>query len=262
LSRRSQIRPFDVNADGTIPGEGVGVAVLKRREEAERDGDRIYAVIKGVGISSDGRGQGLLAPRVEGEELALRRAYEAASISPRTIELIEAHGTGTPVGDLAEMEALSRVFGPRNGLLPTCAVGTIKSMIGHLMPAAGIAGLIKAALALHHKALPPTLHCETPNPKFELEKSPFYINTVTRPWIHGAEDAPRRAGVSSFGFGGINAHVILEEYPSRATGPFTGKARYAWCREARGKTWSSRRADWRGTWMRSPRYLLRTSPTR
>lgn len=213
LSRQSEIRPFDEHADGTLPGEGVGVMVLKRREEAEQDGDRIYAVIKSVGTSSDGRGLGPFAPRIEGEELAMRRAYEAAGISPDSVGLIEAHGTATPVGDAAEMQALARVFGPRKGLLPTCAVGTVKSMIGHAMPAAGIAGLIKAALALHHKVLPPTLHCRTPNPAFELDKTPLYINTETRPWIHGTSDEPRRAGVSAFGFGGVNAHAILEERP-------------------------------------------------
>lgn len=218
LSRRSEIRPFDALADGTLTGEGVGVMVLRRREDAEREGDRIYAVIKGVGTASDGRGQGLLAPRVEGEELAIRRAYEMADLHPRTVELIEAHGTGTPVGDLAEIQALSRVFGVREGRLPTCAIGSVKSMIGHAMPAAGIAGLIKAALAVYHKVLPPTLHCETPNPKFELEKTPFYVNTKTRPWIHGAEESPRRAGVNAFGFGGINAHVILEEHLSGVEG--------------------------------------------
>ena len=216
LSRRSQIRPFDEHADGTLPGEGVGVVVLKRRADAEQDGDRIYAIIRGVGTSSDGRGEGLLHPRVEGEELAVRRAYEMASIAPETVELIEAHGTGTPVGDLAEMQALTRVFGPRAGRLPTCAVGSVKSMIGHLMPAAGIAGLIKAALALYHRVLPPTLHCETPNPKFRMDKTPFYVNTEARPWIHGALRTPRRAGVNAFGFGGVNAHVILEEFPPGA----------------------------------------------
>jgi len=212
LSRRCEIRPFDKDADGTLLGEGGGIVVLKRREDAERDGDRIYALIKGVGIASDGRGRGLLTPRVEGEVLALRRAYEMSGISPRTIELIEAHGTGTPVGDLAEIRALRHVFGPREGKLPWCALGSVKSMISHLIPAAGIAGLIKAALALYHQVLPPTLHCDEPNPEFELHKTPFYINTETRPWIHGAPDVPRRAGVNAFGFGGINAHAILEEY--------------------------------------------------
>lgn len=212
LSRSQQIRPFDKDADGTLTGEGVGVIVLKRLADAERDGNRIYAVIKGVGSASDGRAQGILVPRVDGEELALRRAYEMAGIPPQTVELIEAHGTGTPVGDVAEIQSLTRVFGERQGALPTCAIGSIKSMIGHCMPAAGIAGLIKTALAVYHKVLPPTLNCNEPNPRLELEKTPFYINTETRPWVHGAMETPRRAGVNSFGFGGINGHVILEEY--------------------------------------------------
>jgi acyl transferase domain-containing protein len=211
LSRRGQIRPFDKDADGTLLGEGLGMAVLKRREDAARDGDGIYALIKGVGISSDGHGLAVLAPRVEGEELALRRAYEATGIPPGTVGLIEAHGTGTLVGDLTEIQALSRVFGPRDGAVPRCAIGSVKSMISHTIPAAGIAGLIKIALALHHKILPPTLNCEASNPKFELERTPFYINTECRPWIHGAPE-PRRAGVSAFGFGGVNAHAILEEF--------------------------------------------------
>jgi acyl transferase domain-containing protein/phosphopantetheinyl transferase len=212
LSRKERIRPFDKNADGTILGEGFGMIVLKRRADAERDGNRIYAIVKGVGVASDGRALHVMAPRVEGEELALRRAYEMAGISPKTVGLIEAHGTATPVGDAVELQALGRVFGERQGSLPTCAVGSVKSMIGHAMPAAGIAGVIKAALSLYHKVLPPTINCDEPNPAFQLEKTPFYINTETRPWIHGA-DTPRRAGVNSFGFGGINGHVVLEEHP-------------------------------------------------
>jgi acyl transferase domain-containing protein/phosphopantetheinyl transferase len=211
LSRRQQIRPFDADADGTLLGEGIAMIVLKRLADAERDGDRIYAVIRGTGIASDGRGQSVMAPRVDGEELALRRAYEDAGISPRTIGLIEAHGTATPVGDVAEVQALTRVFGKREQGLPWCALGTVKSMISHTIPAAGTAGIIKAALSLHHKVLPPTINCDRPNPKLELETTPFYINPVTRPWIHGA-DEPRRAGVNAYGFGGINAHVVLEEY--------------------------------------------------
>ncbi len=213
LSRREQIRPFDALADGTVLGGGLGMVVLKRREDAERDGNRIYAVVKSVGVSSDGRGLGVMAPRPEGEQLALRRAYDSAGVSPRTVGLIEAHGTGTPVGDATEVEALKAIFGPAEGSLPWCGLGSVKSMIGHAMPAAGVAGLIKAALALYHRVLPPTLHVERPNPKLELEGSPFYINTETRPWIHGSREAPRRAGVNAFGFGGINAHVILEEAP-------------------------------------------------
>jgi acyl transferase domain-containing protein/phosphopantetheinyl transferase len=211
LSRRGRIQPFSEEADGTLLGEGLGMMVLKRVADARRDGDRIYALIKAVGSASDGRALGLLTPRVEGEELAIRRAYESCGAEPCTIGLLEAHGTGTAVGDQTEAEALGRVFGFRNGRPPSCALGSVKSMISHLIPAAGVAGLIKAALALYHKVLPPTLHCERPNPKLALEKTPFYINTETRPWIHGL-DTPRRAGVNAFGFGGINAHAILEEF--------------------------------------------------
>ncbi|MFB3827316.1 MAG: beta-ketoacyl synthase N-terminal-like domain-containing protein [Bryobacteraceae bacterium] len=212
LSRKGEIRPFDSGADGTLLGEGVGMVVLKRLKDAERDGDRVYAVIRGVGVASDGRAVGLLAPRLEGEELALRRAYEAAGVEPGSVGLIEAHGTATPVGDQVEMQALRSVFGPRNGNAKQIALGSVKSMIGHTMPASGIAGFIKTVLALHHRVLPPTLHCEKPDPKLGIDETPFYINTETRPWIHGSTAAPRRAGVNAFGFGGINAHVVLEEY--------------------------------------------------
>ncbi len=228
LSRRQQIRPFDKDADGTLLGEGIGMLVLKRLDDAERDGDRIYAVIRGVGVASDGRGLSVMAPRIEGEELALRRAYESAHVSPSTVGLIEAHGTGTPVGDLTEVQALTRVFSARKGELAHCALGSVKSMISHTIPAAGAAGLIKVAMSLYHKVLPPTLNCPEPNPKLELEKTPFYINTEARPWVHGGAE-PRRAGVNAFGFGGINAHVVVEEYvpstkadrimPSITTGP-------------------------------------------
>jgi acyl transferase domain-containing protein len=214
LSHRGQLSSFDKDADGTLLGEGVGMVVLKRLAEAERDGNRIYAVLKNIGIASDGRATHVLAPRLEGEELALRRAYEPVGIDPLTVGLLEAHGTGTPVGDVVEVEALRGVFPPRQTESPRCALGSVKSMISHTVPAAGVAGLIKAALALHHKVLPPTL-CENPNPKLLLENTNFYINTETRPWIHGSSKTPRRAGVNAFGFGGINAHAILEEY----TGP-------------------------------------------
>jgi acyl transferase domain-containing protein len=211
LSRRQQLRAFDKDADGTLLSEGIGAVVLKRADDALRDGDRVYAVIRGVGVASDGRGMSVMAPRVEGEELALRRAYAAAEVSPDSIGLIEAHGTGTPVGDVTEVQALTRVFGEREGGLPRCALGTVKSMIGHTIPAAGVAGLIKTALALHHRVLPPTLACEQPNPELGLERTQFYINTETRPWIHGGAE-PRRAGINAFGFGGINAHAVLEEW--------------------------------------------------
>jgi acyl transferase domain-containing protein/phosphopantetheinyl transferase len=213
LSRKGQLRPFHAEADGTLLGEGVGVVALKRLEDSVRDGDRIYAVVKSVGTASDGKALGVLAPRVEGEELAMKRAYQGRGISPRSIGLLEAHGTGTPVGDATEIEALGRIFGERNGDLPSCALGSVKSMIGHCIPAAGIAGFIKVALALYHKVIPATLHGDTPNPK--LNRTPFYLNTETRPWIHGGPE-PRRGAVSSFGFGGINAHAILEEAPEQS----------------------------------------------
>jgi acyl transferase domain-containing protein/phosphopantetheinyl transferase len=211
LSRRQQLRAFDKDGDGTLLSEGIGALVLKRAEEARRDGDRVYAVIRGVGVSSDGRGMSVMAPRIEGEELALQRAYAAAGVSPNSIGLIEAHGTGTPVGDVTEVQALTRVFGERHGELPQCALGTVKSMIGHTIPAAGVAGLIKTALALHHRVLPPTLAVDQPNPELQLERTEFYINTETRPWIHGGSE-PRRAGINAFGFGGINAHAVLEDW--------------------------------------------------
>ncbi|HLH15493.1 MAG TPA: beta-ketoacyl synthase N-terminal-like domain-containing protein, partial [Solirubrobacteraceae bacterium] len=214
LSHRQQLRAFDKDADGTLLGEGIGAVVLKRAEDALRDGDRVYAVVRGVGVASDGRGMSVMAPRPEGEELALRRAYAAAGVSPASVGLVEAHGTGTPVGDVVEVQSLTRVFGEREGELARCALGTVKSMIGHPIPAAGVAGVIKAALALHHRVLPPTLNCEQPNPELELERTPFYINTETRPWIHGGAQ-PRRAGINAFGFGGINAHAVLEESPQQ-----------------------------------------------
>jgi acyl transferase domain-containing protein/phosphopantetheinyl transferase (holo-ACP synthase) len=227
LSRRQSLRAFDKDADGTLLGEGIGIIVLKRVADAVRDGDRVYAVIRGVGISSDGHGVSVMAPRVEGEEIALRRAYSAAGVSPDSVDLVEAHGTGTPVGDVAEVTALTRVFGERGGELPHCALGSVKSMISHTIPAAGVASVIKSALALHHRVLPPTL-CDEPNPKLELERTPFYINTETRPWVHGGP-APRRAGVNAFGFGGINAHAVLEEFDGPSTG--TRSHRPPWATE-------------------------------
>jgi acyl transferase domain-containing protein/phosphopantetheinyl transferase len=215
LSPTERIRPFDKDADGTLLSEGIGMAVLKRRPDAEHDGDRIYAFVKGSGVASDGRAVSVLAPSVEGEELALRLAYEAAAVEPPTVGLIEAHGTATLVGDAVEVEALGRVFGERRGR-PRCALGSVKSMIGHTMPAAGMAGFIKAALALYHRVLPPTLNVAEPSPRLKLDATPFYINTEPRPWIHGGRDHPRRAGVNAFGFGGINGHVVLEEAPGTA----------------------------------------------
>ncbi len=215
LSRRGQIRPFDRDADGTVLAEGCGILVLKRLSDAEAAGDRIYALIKSVGTASDGRAMGMLAPRIEGEILALRRAYDECGVDPGTVGLVEAHGTATKVGDAAEVASLKAVFGTPEGSVPTCALGSVKSSIGHCLPAAGSAGLIKAALALHTKILPPTINCENPNPDLGLEGSSLYINTEARPWIHAA-GTPRRAGVNAFGFGGINSHAVLEEYRPRS----------------------------------------------
>jgi acyl transferase domain-containing protein len=212
MSRHPALRPFDKDADGTMLGEGVGVLVVKRLRDAERDGNRIYALIRGVGVASDGRARALLAPRLEGGALAIKRAYQNAGVDPRSVELIEAHGTGIPLGDRTEIGALSTSFGPREGRYPTVAVGSVKSNIGHCRPAAGIAGAIKATFALHHKILPPTANCDVPNPDLHLQDTPFYINMEPRPWIHGDPDTPRRAGINALGFGGIDTHCILEEY--------------------------------------------------
>ncbi len=212
--------PFDIDSSGMMVGEGIGMAALKRLDEAERDNDRIYAVIRGIGTSSDGRFSSIYNPRPEGQAKALKRAYEDADIVPSSVGLVEAHGTGTKAGDPAEVKALRDFFGMDNGRKQHIALGSVKSQIGHTKAAAGSAGFIKAAMALHHKILPPTINVKEPNPKFELDDSPFYVNTETRPWIHTEDGLPRRAAVSSFGFGGTNFHVVLEEYQPKATGSY------------------------------------------
>jgi acyl transferase domain-containing protein/acyl carrier protein len=216
LSPSGDCRPFSDQADGTMLGEGLGMVALKRLADAERDGDRIYAVIRGLGTSSDGRAKSVYAPVSEGQAKALRRAYELAGYGPDTVELMEAHGTGTKAGDVAEFEGLRQVFGGADAQRRQwCALGSVKSQIGHTKAAAGAAGLFKAVMALHHKVLPPGIKIEAPNPKLEIERSPFYLNTRTRPWIRGRAH-PRRASVSAFGFGGSNFHVTLEEYQGSA----------------------------------------------
>ncbi|MDB9311357.1 SDR family NAD(P)-dependent oxidoreductase [Aphanizomenon sp. CS-733/32] len=219
VSPGEKVRPFDADADGMLLGEGVGMLVLKRLEDAQRDGDRIYAVIKGVGSSSDGKYKSIYAPRAEGQINALNRAYIDAEISPASIGLIEAHGTGTMVGDPTEFTSITSVFGENNPKKQHIALGTVKSQIGHTKAAAGAASLIKAALALHHKVLPPTINISTPHPKLNIENSPFYLNTETRPWVSHPTQ-PRRAGVSAFGFGGTNYHVVLEEYEHEHHHPY------------------------------------------
>ncbi len=213
LSPRGRCRTFDQSADGIAISEGLTVLVLKRLADAERDGDRIYAVIKGAAGSSDGRGRSMTAPRLEGQMSALRRAYQQAGLRPSTIGLIEAHGTGTAAGDATELAALSEVFRADGAGPHSCAIGSVKSQVGHTKSAAGVTSLMKAALALHHRVLPPTLHVEQPNPKLREPGSPFFVNSEPQPWI--SPSGPRRAGVSSFGFGGTNFHVVLEEYPAQ-----------------------------------------------
>ncbi|MGW7272054.1 SDR family NAD(P)-dependent oxidoreductase [Streptomyces sp. NPDC054864] len=213
LSPTGDCRPFSEQADGTMLGEGLVLFALKRLADAERDGDHIHAVLRGLGASSDGRGTAIYAPLPEGQELALRRAYDQAGYSPRTVELVEAHGTGTAAGDVAEFQALSSVFGAagEDGAPPWCALGSVKSQIGHTKGAAGGAGLLKAILALRHRVLPPTYKVERPNPRLPLDQGPLYLNTAARPWIRDSSH-PRRAAVSSFGFGGSNFHLTVEEY--------------------------------------------------
>ena len=211
LSPTGDSRPFSKNADGVVLGEGIGIFVLKRLEDAEKDGNRIYAVIKGVGTSSDGKSQSIYAPRAQGQTKALQTAYTQAGIDPVTVELIEAHGTGTIVGDEVEFQALNNFFGISDTRDKRCALGSVKSMIGHTKAAAGAAGLMKAALSIYNKVLPPTLKVDEPDPKLNIHQSPFYLNTTTRPWFSDKKH-PRRAGISSFGFGGSNFHLVVEEY--------------------------------------------------
>ncbi|MEH1942295.1 MAG: beta-ketoacyl synthase N-terminal-like domain-containing protein [Nostoc sp.] len=212
VSPSENVKPFDAKSDGMMLGEGIGMIVLKRLEDAERDNDKIYAVIKGIGTSSDGRYKSIYAPRKEGQVKALERAYEDAGFSPATVGLMEAHGTGTMAGDPTEFGSLKDFFDVHDDKKQHIALGSVKSQIGHTKAAAGAASLIKTALALHHKVLPPTINITEPNPKLNIKNSSFYLNTETRPWIRPEGEAPRRAGVSSFGFGGTNYHVVLEEY--------------------------------------------------
>ncbi len=197
LSPTGEARPFDAEADGTILGEGLGVLVLKRLADARRDGDRVYAVIRSIGTSSDGKGQAVYAPSAAGQARRLRQAYSLAGISPGTVGLVEAHGTGTRVGDAAELEALEEVYRAASPESGWCALGSVKSQVGHTKAAAGAAGLIKAALALHHKVLPPTLKVSRPAEGLTRGDSPFYLNIEARPWLHAGEGPRARPLVHS-----------------------------------------------------------------
>ncbi|MER8060627.1 MULTISPECIES: SDR family NAD(P)-dependent oxidoreductase [unclassified Streptomyces] len=207
LSPTGRSRAFDAEADGIALGEGVACVVLKRLADAERDGDRIYGVVKGLGSASDGRSLGLTAPRPEGQRAALERAYRNAGVSPAQVSLVEAHGTGTVVGDRTELSILGEVFAEAGARTGGCALGSVKSQIGHTKCAAGLAGLIKTTLALYTGVTPPTLHLGRPNPAWTEDDSPFAFHAGARPWTAPASE--RFAGVSAFGFGGTNFHAVL-----------------------------------------------------
>ena len=213
-------RAFDERSSGAVRGSGVGVVVLKRLEDALADGDLIHAVIRGSAVNNDGSDRvGYTAPGVAGQAAVIAEALGMAGVEPSSIQYVEAHGTGTPLGDPIEVAALNKAF--RGGVPNTCALGSVKTNVGHLDAAAGVTGLIKTALALRHRFLPPSLNFERPNPRLDLASGPFFINATPRPWE--TQGAPRRAGVSSFGIGGTNAHVILEEAPRTAPAPSSSR---------------------------------------
>jgi acyl transferase domain-containing protein/NAD(P)-dependent dehydrogenase (short-subunit alcohol dehydrogenase family) len=211
-------RPYAQGADGFVMAEGAALFLMKRLSDAERDGDKIYAVIRGMGASSDGKGKGITAPNPIGQKLAIDRAWETAGLSPGTVTYIEGHGTSTRVGDVVELQCMADVLQQAHLPPHSVAIGSVKSNFGHLKGAAGAAGLLKTALALHKKVLPPSVHCEHPNPDVDFAHSPIYVNTEFKPWAAPA-DGIRRAGLSAFGFGGTNFHAVLEEYiPHRLNG--------------------------------------------
>ncbi len=221
LSRDGHCRPFDISAGGTVFGSGVGVVVLKRLDAALAEGYHVHAVIRASAVNNDGAGKvSYLAPSVDGQAASVGEALAVADIDPRSVSYIETHGTGTPLGDPIEVAALTQAYGGTNALPGSCALGSVKSNIGHLDTAAGIASLIKVVLALQHRQLPPTLHFTAPNPAIDFPSSPFVVNDALTPW---QGPRPLRAGVSSLGVGGTNAHLILEEAPARTTRP-SGRA--------------------------------------
>ena len=213
LSPDGRCRPFDAAAGGTVRGSGGALVVLKRLADAQRDGDTIWAVIKGSAINNDGSGKvGFTAPSVDGQAEVIEQALRRAGVDPRSIGLVEAHGTATPLGDPIEVAALTQAYRRHTPDRAYCLLGSVKANVGHLDTAAGVTGLIKAVLALHHGEVPGTPHFQSPNPKLDLERSPFRVNAALAPWPASA--TPRRAAVSSFGIGGTNAHVILEQAPA------------------------------------------------
>lgn len=215
LSPEGKCKTFDKNADGYVPGEGGGAVILKSLDKAIKDKDNIIAVIKGTAVNNDGYTVGVTTPDIEGQKRVIKKAYRKAGVKPDSVTLIEAHGTGTFLGDPTEFRALTEVFRENTDKFNFCALGTVKSNIGHLHSAAGIASFIKIALALNKGRIPATLNCNEPNPRFNLISSPFYISDKTTNWE--VDKIKRRAGISSFGFGGTNCHIVLEEHPSEYT---------------------------------------------
>ena len=205
-------RPFDADADGFVMGEGAALFVLKRLADAERAGDRIYAVLLGIAGSSDGRGKGITAPNPIGQRLAVQRAWDNAGLNPATASYVEAHGTSTRVGDATELESLTEVFGKAGAQPGSTALGSVKSNVGHLKAAAGTAGLFKMVMSLYDRVLPPSLNFVHPNPNVDWDETPFQVNTSLREWPAPPPDGARSGGVSAFGFGGTNFHVVLEEH--------------------------------------------------
>ncbi len=211
-------RPFAEGADGFVMGEGAAIFLLKRLADAERDEDKIYAVLRGIGGSSDGKGKSITAPNPIGQKFAIDRAWRNAGLSPASVTMIEGHGTSTKVGDVVEVQSMVDALIPFNLPQASVALGSVKSNIGHLKAAAAAAGLLKAALSLHEKVLPPSVNCSRTNPDIDFAHSPLYVNTELRPWTV-PQDGVRRAGLSAFGFGGTNFHLVIEEYiPHRLNG--------------------------------------------
>ncbi|AKD58729.1 peptide synthetase [Spirosoma radiotolerans] len=243
LSSDGHCRPFDANARGTVFSDGAGVVLLKSRQQAEKDGDTIYAIIRGVGVTNDGGDKGSFsAPSSDGQAGAINMAMQDAGVDPSSISYVEAHGTATPLGDPIEIEGLRKAFGTQVEQ-PFCALGSIKSNIGHLVSAAGVAGFIKTVLSLYHQQLPPSLFYETPNPAIDFSNSPFYVNASLKDW---QSTTVRRAGVSSFGVGGTNVHVVLEEVETKA--PLSTNDNN---RPYQLITWSAKSADSRDTYVQS-----------
>jgi acyl transferase domain-containing protein len=222
LSRSGRCAVFDEKADGMVLGEGAGLVLLKPLSNALRDGDRILATILGSAVNNDGHTMGITTPSLEAQQEVIAAAYAQAGIDPLSMTYLEAHGTGTALGDPLEIKAASQIFRKVTTENQFCAVGSVKSNVGHLLRAAGIAGFLKVVLALQNRMIPPTLHCTRPHPRFRFADSPFY--PVTRPQEWKPRQGVRRAGISAFGFGGTNCHLLVEEFDASARGHTSRRA--------------------------------------